>query len=147
MNKHDDLSPSKPKEEKPLKERVEEAVEADLGYEQETYNRLVRVERMLEYLVIARITNDQKLLPEPNIKDIVREIAAREKGKKDDVTPERARKLAWTGVVLAIGPEVTEVGVGDKVYLPWHYSVDTWLDDKHVLFYLEEELLAKEVEE
>jgi len=84
MNKHDDLSPSKPKEEKPLKERVEEAVEADLGYEQETYNRLVRVERMLEYLVIARITNDQKLLPEPNIKDIVREIAAREKGKKDD---------------------------------------------------------------
>jgi len=63
------------------------------------------------------------------------------------VTPERARKLAWTGVVLAIGPEVTEVGVGDKVYLPWHYSVDTWLDDKHVLFYLEEELLAKEVEE
>lgn len=59
------------------------------------------------------------------------------------IVPERARPLAWTGKVYAIGPEVTEVKVGDRVYLPLHYSVSAWIDDRHILFYLEEEILAK----
>ena len=57
--------------------------------------------------------------------------------------PDNVRKLAWTGKVVAVGPEVTEVKVGDKVYLPLHYSVSVRIEDKHILFYLEEEILAK----
>jgi co-chaperonin GroES (HSP10) len=60
------------------------------------------------------------------------------------IIPDRARKLAWTGKVVAIGPSVEELEVGDRVWLPMHYSVDAWIDDKHILFYLEEEILMKE---
>lgn len=61
--------------------------------------------------------------------------------------PDNVRKPAWTGKVVAIGPEVTEVKVGDKVWLPMHYSANAWVGDKHILFYLEEEILMKEAEE
>jgi len=82
------------------------------------------------------------------LRDVV--AVERDKPKAQSViitVPDTARKLAWTGKVVAIGPEVTEVKVGDRVYLPLHYSVSTWIDDRHILFYLEEEILAKEVKE
>ncbi len=82
------------------------------------------------------------------LRDVV--AVERDKPKAQSIIitiPDTARKLAWTGKVVAIGPEVTEVKVGDQVYLPLHYGVSSWIGDKHILFYLEEEILAKEVEE
>ena len=82
------------------------------------------------------------------LRDVV--AVERDKPKAQSVIieiPDSARKLAWTGKVVAVGPEVTEVKVGDQVYLPLHYGVSSWIEDRHILFYLEEEILAKEVEE
>ena len=96
---------TKPKEEK-LKEtfkKDEELVKKDI--EEKTrvedkkvvtlddptsYARLVRMERMVEYLVVSQIDNAQKILPEPDIRDIVHEIAAKhprsiKEKKKDEV--------------------------------------------------------------
>lgn len=82
------------------------------------------------------------------IRDVVaveRDKAATKKGVI--IIPEIHRPGVWTGKVVAIGPEVTEVEIGDKVYLPEHYGVSTWIDDKQILFYREEEILMKEAKE
>lgn len=55
----------------------------------ELVDKLVRMERMLEWLIVQRVTDDQKLIKQPNIADIFREIASRmqdeKKEKKDEV--------------------------------------------------------------
>ena len=66
--------------------------EAEITSVKVFHDRLVRIERMLEYLVIYAVTDLQKILPEPNIRDILAEIAANAKvanfvkeEKKDEV--------------------------------------------------------------
>jgi len=82
------------------------------------------------------------------LRDVV--AVERDKPKAQSIIieiPDNVRKLAWTGKVVAVGPEVTEVEVGDRVYLPLHYSVSSRIDDNHILIYLEDEILPNEVEE
>ena len=47
-------------------------------------DRLVRIERMLEWLIVQRVTDDQKLIKQPNIADIFKEIASKMDDKKTE---------------------------------------------------------------
>lgn len=58
------------------------------------------------------------------------------------IIPDTARRLSWKGKVLAIGPEVYDIQVGDLVFLPMYHPADMWLEGDHILFYREEEILA-----
>lgn len=46
--------------------------------------QLVRIERMLEWLIVQRVTDDQKLIKQPNIADIFKEIASKMDDKKTE---------------------------------------------------------------
>ena len=71
------------KEEKPKKPVDEKAIEAMKKISVEMWTdlleavlgaRLRRIERMLEWLVVQRVTDDQKLIKQPNISDILKQI-------------------------------------------------------------------------
>mgnify|MGYP006270827099 CR=1 FL=1 len=47
-----------------------------------------------------------------------------------------------TGTVLAIGPEVTAVQVGDKILLDWSKSAVTTIDGAQRVIVLEEHIVA-----
>jgi hypothetical protein len=75
--KEDPSGPARePKEEKP---KAKEVVTLD---DPTVYARLVRMERMLEWLIVQRVTDDQKLIKQPNIADIFRDIASKMKDEK-----------------------------------------------------------------
>lgn len=48
------------------------------------YNTLIRIERMLEWLVVQRVTDAQKLIKQPNITDILKEIAVKMEDEKTE---------------------------------------------------------------
>jgi len=48
------------------------------------YNTLIRMNRMLEWLIVQRVTDDQKLIKQPNIADIFQEIASKMDDKKTE---------------------------------------------------------------
>ena len=81
----------KPKEETGAKspERISSELWEDL-FRAVLKDRLIRIERMLEWLIVQRVTDDQKLIKQPNIADIFKEIASKmeaEKKKKEDEVP------------------------------------------------------------
>lgn len=47
-----------------------------------------------------------------------------------------------TGTVMAIGPEVTQVQVGDKILLEWNKAVVTTVDGAQRVIILEENIVA-----
>lgn len=46
--------------------------------------QLTRMERMLEWLIVQRVTDDQKLIKQPNIADIFKEIATKMEDEKTE---------------------------------------------------------------
>jgi len=77
--KGEHVDPTEPKEapkEKP-KEETERKPGMMLYPAKEIHDRLIRIERMLEWLIVQRVTDDQKLIKQPNIADIFKEIASK----------------------------------------------------------------------
>ena len=49
--------------------------------------QLTRIERMLEWLVVQRVTDAQKLIKQPNITDILKQIAVKMEAEKPKEAP------------------------------------------------------------
>jgi len=75
----------KEEEEKPKEETLPvNLANMKLALVKTLLDKLVRMERMLEWLIVQRVTDDQKLIKQPNIADIFKEIASKMDDKKTE---------------------------------------------------------------
>ena len=81
MNKEE---ATKPKEETTLKAEV---TKKEFMIIAAFSDKLVRIERMCEWLVVQRVTDDQKLVKQPNISDILKQIMS-------NMEPEKSKETA-----------------------------------------------------
>ena len=85
LKPEEETKPKEPKEPKEPLRKVspdDKSLHVNLTEEEITsvkvfHDRLVRIERMLEWLVVQRVTDAQKLIKQPNITDILKEIMSK----------------------------------------------------------------------